>query len=172
MGLARRFEGRRLLSVALALVVSSAWTIISPEAASGNYQSIYSKTRKIPEPLNCEGNILHLDHANYEAGKNGLIIVIARLGVGEEARPELNRHRLFNVRTYLTKYTTGPRADETIVTAEGDPAPGLARIELYVKGELYDVLTVRPGRELLVGNCDDRDESERVFYPWRKDPKP
>lgn len=55
------------------------------------------------KPTNCEFHVATLDAAHDQAGADGLVIVIARLGNGEE-RQDLNRRKLHNVRTYLVEF--------------------------------------------------------------------
>ena len=130
-----------------------------------------------PRPTNCENHIAVLEAAHHDAGKEGLIIVIARKGTGEKRR-DLNRRRLYNARAYLTDYL-GLRAPETIVTAEGEPVNGYGRIELYVGGRLYYVLALRRNADLVVGSCepealDDARQKElrKKLYPWLHQKQP
>jgi len=98
------------------------------------------------------------------------LIVIARLGDGERNRG-LNRRRLHNVRTYLSEYVHA-RAAETIVTAGGERVSGYGRIELYVGGRLFHVLTLPRNGDLLVGSCyyeidiPADKERQKNLYPW------
>src|ERR1700687_3048719 len=87
------------------------------------------------KPVNCESDIAILDGASNQAGEKGLIIVIARLGDGDNNR-DLNRRRLHNVRTYLTQWG-GRRNPTNVVTAQGERVKGYGRGELYVAGKLY-----------------------------------
>jgi hypothetical protein len=80
-----------------------------------------------PKPTNCETHIAILDIADQDAGQNGLIIMIGRLGDGERSR-ELNQHRLHSARTYLTEYRR-VHSPSTIVIAEGERVSGFGRIE-------------------------------------------
>lgn len=121
------------------------------------------------EPTPCGYNVSTLSAAHQEAGEDGLIIAIARLGDGEQRR-EINRRRLHNVRVYLTEFDWH-RAPETVITAEGERVRGYGRVELYVGGRLFRVLAVRPNRDLSVGSCEPDDErpveAERNLYPHR-----
>lgn len=124
------------------------------------------------QPTNCENHIAMLEAAHHDAGKDGLIIIIARLG-DAESRQDLNRRRLHNARAYLTEYLN-LRALGTIVTAEGERVKGYGRIELYVGGKLYHVLALRRNADLIVGSCepealdDARQKELRLkLYPWR-----
>lgn len=108
----------------------------------------------------CESNVARLDRIHSEAG-DGLIIAIARLGDGELTR-ELNRRRLYNIRTYLI-YNRA-RKGKTIITAEGERVSGRGRVEVYVGGKLIDVLGIAQGEDILVGGCDGPDDR---FYPLR-----
>ena len=120
-------------------------------------------------PINCEHNIARLDIAHDEAG-NGLIILIARLG-DDEFNQEYNRRRLHSARTYLSAYRV--RANETIITAEGTRVGGYGRVEIYVEGELFDILAVRRNGDLSVGSCEPTElddtrqrELRKKLYPW------
>jgi hypothetical protein len=124
-----------------------------------------------PKPTNCENHIAVLEAAHHDAGKEGLIIVIARQSIGEHRR-DINRRRLYNARAYLTDYLK-LRAPETMVTAEGEPVNGYGRIELYVGGKLYYVLALKRNADLIVGSCeppelDDARQRElrKKLYPW------
>jgi hypothetical protein len=120
------------------------------------------------KPTNCEFHVATLDAAHDQAGKDGLVIVIARLGDGER-RDDLNRRRLHNVRTYLKDFDH--RSPHTIITAEGERVSGYGRVELYVGGKLFYVLMIRSNADLAVGACsfEGNDpcayERERKLYP-------
>ena len=126
-------------------------------------------TKMETKPTNCEFHIATLDAAHDQAGRDGLLIVIARLGDGEQHRQDLNRRRLHNVRTYLLEFAH--RSPGTIITAEGERVKGYGRVELYVGGKLFYVLMIRPNADLAVGGCsfegDDpcTFEREKKLYP-------
>lgn len=135
-------------------------------------QKAASNSEAGPQPANCENNIAMLEAANHAAGRDGLIIMIARLGNGE-TKQSLNRRRLHNARFYLTNYLR-LRADETIVVAEGESVQGYGRVELYVGGKLYKALAANHNADLIVGSCepeqldDARQRELRMkLYPWR-----
>ena len=113
----------------------------------------------------CESNIARLDRIYSEAGSDGLVIAIARLGDGEQSR-RLNQRRLHNVRLYLEKVRG--RAPKTIIIAEGKPVRGRGRVEIYVGGKLMDVLGVRRGEDLYAGSCDGTGELDHLFYDSRR----
>ena len=147
--------------------------LVSSFIAGAQDESRSSATRiRTPQveakPTNCEFHVATLDAANDQAGKDGLVIVIARLGDGER-RYDLNRRRLHNVRTYLVEFDR--RSPQTIITAEGERISGYGRVELYVGGKLFYVLMIRPNADLAIGSCsfegDDpcSYERERKFYP-------
>ena len=108
-----------------------------------------------PKPTNCEFHIATLDAAHHEAGRDGLVIVIVRLGDGEH-RQDLNRRRLHNVKTYLVEFSHRPPA--TIITAVGERVKGYGRVELYVGGKLFYVLMIRSNADLTVGSCSYEGE--------------
>ncbi len=147
-------------------------TVPSISAQERTEQNATRYAQTDPKPTNCENHIAVLEAAHHDAGKEGLIIVIARRG-NNENRLGLNRRRLYNARAYLTEYLR-LRAPETIITAEGEPVNGYGRIELYVGGRLYYVLALRRNADLVVGSCepealdDAKQKQLRLkLYPWR-----
>lgn len=120
------------------------------------------------KPTNCEFHIATLDAAHKQAGADGLVIVIARLGDGEQ-RQQLNRRRLYDVRTYLVEFDH--RSPQTIITAEGERVKGYGRVELYVGGKLFYMLMIRPNADFAVGSCSYEGEDpcsherEKKLYP-------
>jgi len=159
----------KVLHIALAaslLLIGSVAVAVQQKVDSGTAQL----SQMAATPSNCEENISILGAATQAVDKDGLLIVIARLGDGEQSR-ELNRRRLHNVRTYLSEYVHA-RAPETIITAQGDRVSGHGRIELYVGGKLFHVLTISRNGDLLVGSCyyhidipADKERQKRL-YPW------
>ena len=124
-----------------------------------------------PKPTNCENHIAVLEAANHDAGKDGLIILIARLGNGDN-KPGLNEHRLHSARAYLTEYLRA-RSPKSIVIAEGERIEGYGRIEIYVGGKLYYVLAIKANADLSVGSCEPAElddarqrELRKKLYPW------
>ena len=121
-----------------------------------------------PVPTNCEYNISILTGAHRQAGDDGLIIMIARLGNGERRR-ELNQRRLHNARTFLVEF--GSRSPDTIITAEGERVAGYGRVEFYVDGKMFSALAVGRNDDLRVGACSFEGanpcsfERERKLYP-------
>jgi hypothetical protein len=152
-------------SLHTALVISLLLGSLAIAAAqSPSTQTVKMETK----PTNCEFNIATLDAAHVQAGKDGLVIAIARLGDSEQ-RQDLSRRRLHNVRTYLVEF--GHRSPETIITAEGERVNGYGRVELYVGGKLFYVLMVRPNADFSVGSCSYEGEDpctherEKKLYP-------
>jgi hypothetical protein len=124
-----------------------------------------------PKPKNCENHIAVLEAANHDAGKDGLIILIGRLG-SEDTKLDLNRHRLHSARAYLTDYLN-LRSPNTIIVAEGERAQGHGRIEIYVGGKLYYVFALKANADLAVGSCEPAEmddarqrELRKKLYPW------
>ncbi len=116
-------------------------------------------------PGNCEINAAALDSVRNEAleetNKDGVVIVIARLGNGEISHV-YNRRRLLAARNYLSKY--GLLAHR-VITAEGERVNEHGRIELYVAGKLRVVLLANRNKPLCV-ECCDPDNAD--FYPYRR----
>jgi len=129
-------------------------------------------------PTSCELSSSYLDSLLEKVKTDDILIVIARLG-RRESRADLNRRRLFNLRTYLasfrgrTLFTTTP---EALVTGIGVRSSGLGVLELYLQGKLIARLYVGHNRDLYVGECAvDLDlynepcgmDSQKIFYPCR-----
>ncbi|HEY0728737.1 MAG TPA: hypothetical protein VGD38_11745 [Pyrinomonadaceae bacterium] len=137
-------------------------------AASGRQ---FANAQADLKPTNCENHIKMLEGANDVAGKDGLIILIARPGTGD-TKPEISGRRLYSARAYLTDYLR-VRSPETIVIGEGDRVEGYGRLEIYVAGKLYQALAIRANSELSVGSCEPEDLDDatqrarrRKLYPW------
>ncbi len=151
---------RMRMMVALVLLT------ISP-ALSGSFtcaQSDQSSSSQIygePDGLDgadCEGIMMRLDLVAIADGKTAAkdqpIIIIARLGTGENAR-SLNRRRLRQAADYLNRRI--PR--DRIIIAEGERVRGLGRIEFYVAGKLYIIFKVKRRRDLVEGCARVHDAS-------------
>jgi hypothetical protein len=153
--------------IASTLLLASLF-IAEEQRGSGTSKDLRSQAET--KPVNCEFNISILTGADRVAGKDGLVIVIARLGKGERSR-DLSLRRLHNARTFLTEF--GQRSPQTIVTAEGERVGGYGRVELYAGGKLFHVLLIRSNDDLAVGACsfEGKDpcinEREQKLYPCR-----
>jgi hypothetical protein len=150
----------------------------------GNFLSVEAQQRPNPDTLNasiedlpggCEFNNSVLDVIAQKTPADELIIVIAHLG-DEENRKNLNYRRLHNVKFFLTEFLTDAtvrRKPETIILAEAERVKGYGRVELYIKGKLYDVLKARRNADLFVGYCSREPPEppcpplERNLYPCR-----
>jgi hypothetical protein len=83
------------------------------------------------------------------------LFIVARLGTGEVLR-DLNRRRLYNVRTYFKE--GWPNVDpKRFVFAEGDRVEGEGRIEFYVGSHLMQISLVKRGKDICVDCCDYPD---------------
>jgi hypothetical protein len=127
------------------------------------------------KPTGCEYNSAALDALAQKIRFNDLLIVIARQG-SNETRPNLNRRRLHNVRTYLTEFLTDSsvrRGREMLVLAQGERVQGFGRIEFYVNGKLVSTLTMRTNGDLIAANCGTEPPeapcsiSMKNFYPCK-----
>lgn len=148
--------------VSVLLVCSPGTAQIHPAAASTGTEAI---------PRNCEGNVFILNAAHVAADTSGAdtsIIAIARLGDGERNR-RINQRRLHNIRVYLTEFGW-QRDPATVITAEGERTKGYGRVELYVRGVLFESLAVKRNQDLLVGSCEPDSirpvRAERNLYPY------
>jgi hypothetical protein len=113
-------------------------------------------------PFNCESNFVYLsqitDMVKAQENQNGVLIIIARLGDGENRRG-LNHRRLHNVRLQLNQqFRITP---DKIIVAEGESVKGIGRIEFYLKGKMIDGLLVGKNDDICVGCCGPDER----FYP-------
>jgi len=152
----------------LALLIFISWLgcgglVIAQERASSSIPYGFSD-----KPRDCEINIIRIESlkklAAVEGNRDGVVIVVARLGDGEYAE-ELNRRRLANVMTVLTD-NLGMKK-ERVVMARSERVRGYGRVEVYVGGQLVDALLVHRGKDLCVACCD----IDPRYYPYRKDKK-
>ena len=98
----------------------------------------------LPErPFNCETNLQHLEDLKVmvanQPDRDGLLIMLARLGDGERRR-DLNRRRLENVRRGLTNNLG--IAERQIIVGESARVRGYGRVEFYLAGQMVGVLPV------------------------------
>jgi len=137
---------------------------ILPPLAEAQQRSPFSNLDAM-KPTNCETNAVMLDGIPQNRFQGNattdVVVVIARLGAHESSR-ELNRRRLFNVRYRLENYR-GLNPNR-LVLAEGDRVKGYGRIELYVDGQMFDVLVAAQNADLCVSCCGPNED----FYPARK----
>jgi hypothetical protein len=164
-----RMRAYLVASLFVALLISG---VLKSNTEGRSEKSSRPNSQIDAHPTNCEDHIAILEAANHDAGKEGVIIILARLG-SRERRSSLNRRRLYNARAYLTEYLRA-RTSNTIVTAEGERTTGYARIEVYVGGKLYHVFAVERDADFIVGSCepeeldDSRQKALRMkLYPWR-----
>lgn len=162
-----------MIRLRLVLIIGLTAAAYLAVAAPAHLQSNLSQRTRIEAyPTNCETHIAILDVAHKDAGPAGVIIMIGRLGTGEQSR-ELSQHRLHSARAYLTEYH-GVRSPDTIVVAEGERVNGYGRIELYVGGKLHTAFALRRNAELSVGSCEPEEldsprqrKLRKKLYPWR-----
>lgn len=152
-----RHRRKQLPSYATAFVL-----IMSVHAGAQNTQEL---ERYLQYGNNCESNIIRLQNIDNAAGKDGLVIAVARLGDGERTR-DLNRRRLHNIRLYLKEIRQRPA--ETLVMAEGESVRGRGRVEVYVGGKLVDVFILKRGEDLAAGSCDGTGDIDHLYHGVRR----
>ena len=104
----------------------------------------------------CEENAATFDNlANTLRSTDERLFAVARLGRGETSR-ELNRRRLYNVRTYFKLNWPNLEA-KRFVFAEGDRAEGEGRVEFYIGSDLILISVVKRGGDVCVDCCDYPD---------------
>jgi hypothetical protein len=132
------------------------------------------------QPTSCSHRNSVLDSVAQRVPVVEPVIVISRRG-DDEPRADLGWRRLLNVRAYWTKFLPAGirRKPETIILGEGEKVEGFGRLELYVRGKLFDVIKLRRNEDLFVGECYPPDDSyirnnifnpcevksNRIFYP-------
>lgn len=119
-----------------------------------------------PYLTTCEENSATIDSlGNILTKNNEILFIIARLGKGENSR-ELNRRRLYNVRTILRE--SWKLDTNRLVIAEGERVNAEGRIEFYIGSKLTDIFLVKQGRDICVTCCGSDDR----FYGLGKKDKP
>jgi hypothetical protein len=145
---------RKMLSLAL-------WLALTSHAAA---QGARAPESYVALGNTCESNIARLDNADVEAGKESVLIAVARLGRGEMSR-RYNHRRLHNLRLYLM--LVRKRDAKNLVVAEGERVKGAGRVEIYARGELIDVLEFRRGEDLYAGSCNALSPKDKLYYDSR-----
>ena len=107
-----------------------------------------AQTMKPEKPLvvgaeNNESSKASLDLLAERAGKDKLIVFVARLGTLETSQ-SLSRRRLRTALEYLQKTRDFP--SERSVSAFGDPTSDEGRIEVYLDNKLFMVFLFRRNR--------------------------
>lgn len=99
-------------------------------------------------PMECEGAATRLDFAVIETKKiqGAYLIIIARLGDGEFSC-HLNGKRLAVIQEYVVRRGS----DLKYVLAQGARVKGLGRTELYVGGQLKEIL---PYKKNATSHCE------------------
>lgn len=103
-------------------------------------------------PMECEGAATRLDLAveNTKKIAGAYLILVARLGTGESSR-SLNQARLSGVEEYVLRRGS----DLKYVLAQGSRVKGLGRLEIYVGGQLAEIMPLRKNAK---GYCSARRE--------------
>jgi len=124
--------------------------------------------------LNCEMSPVYQEDviraALEQTKRGGVLIVLARLGDGENSR-ELNRRRLYNVREYLKE--RGGLAADKIVVAEGERVKGNGRLEYYLGGNLFEQILFGKNGYTCHSCCgpDERYYPEKAIYELQQKQK-
>ncbi|MCI0525212.1 MAG: hypothetical protein L0Y75_08130 [Acidobacteria bacterium] len=136
----------------------------SGKVESQNLRASAYSDEKASMDNNCELNIHRLHNINEIAGKDNLIIIIARLGSGERNKA-LNSRRLHNARAFLKEFLR--RDEQAILVAEGEKVTGRGRLDFYIGGKLTDSLGMSANEDLYVGTCE-WSEADKIFFDSRR----
>lgn len=129
---------------------------------------------KVVKPRNSEENSWILDSVDSHATKDTVLIIIGFLGT-EDTKKRVLRRRLHTVSAYFIDVHKKRNRSNLVVAAsiEKDKYK-YGGIEIYVNGELAEILTAYKNEDLNVGPFalpDDEDkEADRIrklLYPWR-----
>ena len=91
------------------------------------------------------------------------VFVVSRLGKADKTR--YNRRRLHNAVTRLVDYPVALPAEQ-VVSAIGQRTKGSGRVEFYLGGRLFYVVTFRANRDFIVDCCEREDDV--LYYPRRR----
>ena len=145
----RHFIVERIVATLVALVL-----LASGYAYAQNAQAPKAQIVGEPDGLSgerCHTTMSYLDDAMItaqHAGEDTTIILIARLGKGENTR-KLNRERLRQLSDHMTEnrgFSSGK-----IVTAEGERVNGLGQVDVYVEGKLHVIFKVKRNKDFAKG---------------------
>jgi hypothetical protein len=109
-------------------------------AAPSSGQTIKPEKPFVVGAENNESSKASLDLLAERAGKDKLIVFVARLGKLETSQ-SLSRRRLHTALEYLQKTRALP--SERLVSAFGDSTSGEGRIEVYLDNKLFMVFLFR-----------------------------
>lgn len=124
--------------------------------------------KKTPKPTGCELALRYFDDIysiSRAMEKEEVIVVVACLGKGE--RQEMNQHRLYTVKTYLTHKNV---PSQKLVLAEGHPTDSYGKLEFYFRGNRYTIITLDKNQEIPLGPCELGNPFPEGFY-LQKHPK-
>jgi len=111
---------------------------------------------------NCETSVAKLAMVRNifkpKSSKQNLIL-IARLGK-KENKSSYNKRRLYSVTEYLVALGI-PR--EKMIMAYSDDSDDLGRIEIYIEGQLSEIVFAGFNADIPVGFCDN-DKEDRKRY--------
>jgi hypothetical protein len=137
------------------MIVNAQNKVIEPHVVQGDLSA-------------CESNAVSFDTlaSMLRSTIDERLLVVARLGKGENSR-ELNRRRLYNVRTcFKGNWEIDAKR---FVFAEGDKIEGEGRVEFYIGNDLIIVSVVKRGKDICVDCCDYPDSR---YYGAGKRDKP
>lgn len=166
------------MKISTKVFVSAAFSMLFVLGMHGQTQKNVKNDPIVIPPRECEFNNMILENANREAGQDTVILLLSRRGIKDTR--DLAKSRLHTARAYLVEYSN-LRTNENVKVAEApyDRSLVYGGVEIYVKGKLYDVLTVGPNWGLGLGSCaspesNDREgrEREALLYPKAKSSKP
>ncbi len=145
----RHFIVNRIVATLVALVI-----LASGYTHARNAQDPQAQIVGEPDGLSgerCHTTMAYLDDAMItaqQAGEDTTIILIARLGKGENTR-KLIRERLRQLRDHMTenrRFSSGK-----IVTAESERVNGLGQVDVYVGGKLHVIFKVKRNKDFAKG---------------------
>ena len=130
-------EIKKLNWAGYAVRLISAWALLGSPSLSAQPVSDKQLPSKVEPPTDCESALMYLDAAMSQAQKDseGYIILIVHLGDGEKSQV-LNLKRLNAAKKYITE-----RTRSKVTAAYGERAKGRGRLEIYVAGKVFQVLT-------------------------------
>jgi len=149
---------RKLVKYLSLLVVLVAFISCSNEILAQDKRYDYDQL------LNCERSLQYqvavLNQASQFVKNGRRLIVIVRLGKGEESR-ELLRRRMYNLHTFIEQ--NGTVGLDKVVFAEGPSVAGYGQVEFYINGELAERL-LYPKNGYICHSCCGPDS---MYYPWK-----
>ena len=120
----------------------------------------------------CSLNSSFLQSVESTTEPDDLILIISHLGKSE--KDKVADRRLYNARTFISRFATKARSPERIIISKGEKSTADGYLDFFVNGQLEMRVIFPKNRDLLVQPCVQdpektpcSDEDSLFYYPCR-----